>query len=113
VNPRNDAANCGACGMLCGDGQRCQAGACRAMGGGGDDEGPESSGLDVVELEKLVMRFGVELDDVLERLDLEREELAGVELSVADLERVGISLEELMSAGITLADLERAGIEVG
>jgi hypothetical protein len=106
VNLQTNRMHCGACGTQCSGGDRCQEGACRPNGNG------QSSGLNVDELETLVMRFGLSLDDVLEQLDISSDQLEGAELSVADLERAGISLRQLMAAGITLADLERIGIDV-
>jgi hypothetical protein len=36
IDPQTDGNNCGSCGNVCGQGQRCQGGTCGGGGGGGD-----------------------------------------------------------------------------
>ena len=79
------------------------------MGGRG---GGQDSGLNLVELESLLSRFGVGLDQFASALGLTRAQLDNAEVSLTDLERLGITVQQLQQVGITLDDLRRIGIDV-
>ena len=74
---------------------------------------PVEGGLNIPELQKLLDRIGVSIDEVAARLGVPVSELASVKLTLDDLRGIGVTDELLDQLGITLDDLARIGIDVG
>jgi len=71
-----------------------------------------TGGLNVPELEKLLARFNVTLDQFTDALGVSPEQLANAHVTLSDVIELGITLEQLMQVGITLDDLQRIGIDI-
>jgi hypothetical protein len=113
INVERNASNCGSCGNRCPDEQVCRQSQCI----GEDDKGPpdpptQPGGLNVPELEKLLARFNITLQQFSRALHVSPAQLARTHVTLSDIEDLGITVERLMRAGITLDDLARIGVDI-
>jgi hypothetical protein len=110
VDTERSANNCGSCGNSCAEGQRCEGGRCEDRS---DSEGSGmGGGINVAELEKLLGRFGITLEQLSRGIGVEPSELEGMHITLRDLQRIGLTYERMAELGITLEDLERIGIDL-
>lgn len=104
VNVNRNANHCAKCGNACGANDQCMQGQCSGS--------MQSQGLNVPELEKLLARFGVTLEQFTEALDVTPEQLARTHVTLSDIRQLGITQDQLTQAGITLDDLARIGVDI-
>jgi hypothetical protein len=112
VNVARDANHCGMCGHRCPGNQTCRQGQCGGNGNGNGNGNGQSTGLNVVELEKLLAESWVTLEQFTDALGVTREELAQTHVTLSDLRRLGLTDARLMQLGLTLEDLARIGVDV-
>jgi hypothetical protein len=94
------------CGKRCTENQMCMQSQCVA------DGMMPSGGLNVPELEKLLARFAVTLEQFTDALGVTPEQLARTNVTLSDIIALGVTLEQLMQAGVTLDDLARIGVDI-
>jgi hypothetical protein len=106
IDVASDVNHCGMCGKPCAQNQTCSQSQCVA------NSTMQNGGLNVAELEKLLARFDVTLEQFTNALGVTREQLARTHVTLSDIVKLGVTREQLTRAGITLDDLARIGVDI-